>query len=63
MEGSLDEEEMVGVVPEKNTMEGEVALKDFIIFHNEFRADIKTGDDLSKIPELYRENLKTEGVI
>ncbi len=41
------------------------AKKDFVINHNDYVLVIKEGDDLdlSKIPELYHENLKTEGVI
>jgi len=42
---------------------GRKAKKDFIILHNDFRADIKAGDDLSDIPDLYFQNLKTEKVI
>jgi len=40
-----------------------IAKRDFVIFQNDFRADIKKGDDLSEIPEIYHQNLKTEGVI
>lgn len=39
------------------------AKRDFIIVQNEYRADIKKGDDLSDVPEKYHQNLKTEGVI
>jgi len=39
------------------------ALKDFCICHNEYFLNIKQGDDLSSVPEIYLENLKTEGVI
>ncbi len=46
-----------------NLLVGATAKKDFIILHNDFRADIKTGDDLSDIPEIYYQNLKTENVI
>lgn len=41
-----------------------IAKKDFEIHHNDFHLVIKEGDDLRKsVPEMYRENLKTEGVI
>lgn len=39
------------------------AKKDFVILQNEFHFDIKKGDDLSKIPECFHQNLKTEKVI
>lgn len=41
-----------------------IALKDFHIFHPP-HADIKIkeGDDLAEIPEIYHNNLATEGVI
>lgn len=40
-----------------------VAKKDFSIHHNDFHLEIKAGDDLSKVPSIYLENLKTENVI
>lgn len=40
-----------------------LAKKDFEIHHNEYHRMIKTGDDISDVPELYLENLKTEGVL
>lgn len=40
-----------------------IAKKAFIIRHNDYYREIKPGDDLSDIPELYHENLKTEGVL
>lgn len=46
-----------------NKMYGKKAKKDFIILHNDYRADIKEGDDLSDIPAMYFQNLKTENVI
>ena len=52
-----------GVDLASESLEGKIALKDFVITQNEFRADIKTGDDLSDIPVKYHDNLKTEGVI
>jgi len=39
------------------------ALRDFTICHNEFQLEIKKGDDLSKIPVKFIENLKTEKVL
>ncbi len=42
---------------------GPVALKDFRITQNEVDIVIHAGDDLSAVPTLYLENLKTEGVI
>jgi len=40
-----------------------VAKKDFVIHHNEVHIEIKKGEKLPDIPEMYKENLKTEGVI
>jgi len=40
-----------------------IAKRDFVIKQNEFYLEIKTGDDLSEVPKLYLENLKTEQVI
>lgn len=40
-----------------------VAKRDFVIHQNEYHFEIKAGDDLSHIPELFIENLKTENVI
>jgi len=34
-----------------------------VIHQNEYHFEIKAGDDLSHIPELFIENLKTENVI
>lgn len=42
---------------------GMVAKKDFAIHHNDFHLEIKKGDDLSKVPPIYWDNLKTEQVI
>ncbi len=48
----------------KTTKKAElIAKKDFLIVCNKDRFDIKEGDDLSHIPELYIQNLKTEQVI
>ncbi|BEV68537.1 hypothetical protein Bb109J_c1957 [Bdellovibrio bacteriovorus] len=40
-----------------------VAVKPFIICHNDYFRLIKVGDDLSDVPEKYLQNLKTEKVI
>lgn len=40
-----------------------VAKKDFVIVWNDYRREIKVGDVLTDVPEMFYENLKTEGVI
>ena len=40
-----------------------IALKDFVVSQNDFYLEIKEGDDLSEVPEMYLQNLKTEKVI
>lgn len=40
-----------------------LANKTFKIVHNNYVREIKEGDDLSDIPEMYLENLRTEGII
>ncbi len=40
-----------------------VALRDFVICWNEYYKEIKAGDDISDVPEMFYENLKTEKVI
>jgi hypothetical protein len=43
-----------------------IAKKDFRISHNGYDRPIKAGEDLSAdpaVPEIYHQNLKTEGVI
>jgi hypothetical protein len=40
-----------------------IAKKDFRISHNGFELSIKAGDDISNVPVVYHQNLKTEGVI
>ena len=42
-----------------------IALKDFLIFQNDYKQEIKKGDNISvlNIPEKFIENLKTENVI
>jgi len=39
------------------------ALRDFTISHNGYFLKIKKGDDLSKVPVKFTENLKTEKVL
>ena len=39
------------------------AKRDHLIVQNDFRFDIKKGDDLSEIPERFYETLKTEKII
>lgn len=40
-----------------------IAKKDFVICHNDYFKEIKKGDDISDVPPIYIENLKTENVI
>ena len=40
-----------------------VAKKDFRIVHNEYDIKIVEGDTLDDVPEMFLENLRTEGVI
>ena len=47
----------------KSKLAGKKAKRAFLIVRNDFRADIREGDDLSDIPDEYHDNLKTEGVI
>lgn len=50
--------------PKKTSM---IAKKDFKIFHptkdKHYERVIKAGEDLADVPEIYIENLKTEGVL
>jgi hypothetical protein len=46
--------------PAKEAM---IAKRDFLIVQNDYRREIKTGDDISDVPERYHENLRTEKVI
>ena len=39
-----------------------IALKDFVVCHNEHYYEIKEGEEV-KVPEMFLENLKTEKVI
>lgn len=40
-----------------------LAKKAFTIHHNEHHIEIKEGDDVSGVPAMFVDNLKTEGVI
>lgn len=55
------------MLKKRNEEEKEVrtlkAKRDFVIVQNNFRLEIKKGDDLSNVPKCFIENLKTEGVI
>ncbi len=42
---------------------GMFAKKDFVINQNGFHLVIKKGDDVSKVPQAFLQNLKTEGVL
>lgn len=57
--GSLSTWRVTDVVP----AQGLIAKKDFHLVHNDVDIKIKAGDDLSKVPAQFLENLKTEQVI
>lgn len=60
----MSEKEAVDEKPETTKTTRKIkAKRDFVIHHNEFHFDIKRGDDLSKIPKMFHQNLKTEKVI
>lgn len=40
-----------------------LAKKDFVIHHNDYHREIKIGEDVSDVPTMFHQNLKTEGVI
>ena len=40
-----------------------IAKKDFTICHNDYFKKIKEGDDISEVPKMFHENLKTEKVL
>lgn len=46
-----------------NKVATQKAKKDHVILQNDFRVDIKKGDDLSEIPERFYDTLKTEKII
>ena len=39
-----------------------IAKKDHVIVHNDYRCEIKKGDEV-KVPKVYEASLKSEGVI
>lgn len=63
------EEDATPVIPASESgltklkLDGKKAKRAFIISHNGFYADIKKGDKLKDIPDIYFQNLKTEKVI
>lgn len=44
-------------------IKGKKAKKDHLIVQNQYHFDIKKGDDLSEIPNIFYDTLKTEKVI
>ncbi len=40
-----------------------IAKKDFVIAFNDYYRAIKTGDDLTDVPDSFHPNLITEGII
>lgn len=60
---------MSGVKKIKKSMEAGsvdlslIALRDFVICQNAYLREIKKGDDVSDVPEMYHQNLIAEGVI
>ena len=52
-----------GAKEHEETKAALLAKKSFVICHNEYFREIKAGDDLSDIPEIYLPNLLAEGVI
>lgn len=62
LEDNIGEEIFKDLINKKD-LTNKTAKKDHLIVQNEFRADIKKGDDLSDIPERYYETLKTEKII
>ena len=56
-------EDVVEEMSVRKIRQGMFAKKDFVIHHNKFHLEIKEGDDLSSVPQMFIENLKTENVI
>ena len=56
-------ESIQNVSSKKESLKGKKALRDHTIFQNDFRVDIKEGDDLEKVPYRYYQTLKSEKVI
>lgn len=51
------------LVSEVKAKQSMIAKRDFLIVQNDTRIEIKAGDDVSHVPEMYWQNLKTEQVI
>lgn len=62
-EKGWDEFEPTAKFTTKTNYAGVKAKKDFVICQNDYYKEIKAGDDISDVPEVYHENLKTEQVI
>jgi hypothetical protein len=64
MDYSVEEEESFSEKPASiSGLTKKKAKRDHLIVQNQFRFDIKKGDDLSEIPEHFHEALKAEKVI
>lgn len=48
---------------QKPAEKARIAKKDFVICQNQYRREIRSGEDISDVPEVYLPNLKTEGVL
>jgi len=59
----VDQSAIDSVVSEVYSHAKLIAKKDFVLSHNEFHLEIKVGDDLSQVPEMYHQNLKVEQVL
>jgi hypothetical protein len=40
-----------------------IAKKDITICHNDYLRKIQAGEDISDVPPIFHENLRTEGVL
>lgn len=40
-----------------------IAKKAFVICHNEYMRKIEAGEEIGDVPEIFHQNLKTEGVL
>lgn len=59
-----EKEKSTKQAPEEKPSKGAlVAKKDFVLVHNDYARTIVAGDDLSDVPAIYHENLRTEGVL
>lgn len=57
------EKTVTRLVDEVKSKRAMIAKRDFLIVQNDVRIEIKAGDDVSHVPEMYWQNLKTEMVI